>query len=219
MSTELLPRPLAAVDLPPSSYGRSYCDRMSTRVLGPIVRIQIQRNPLKKPGVGYDPQPILAVEEAVIGPPGLVGRHEGSWIIDAHHADHPASRGGGRRALSIGFSEHYDRIAGRFGAAPLGCAGENLIVATEGRIDPHDLAGVVVVRTGEGEVALGGARVAAPCAEFTSFLLGRPGVATRDDVADHLEFLDGGTRGYILDLNPLDGAHRIRVGDRVEVNG
>ena len=52
-------------------------------ILGPIVRIQIQRTPLKTPGVGYDPRPIVAVEEAVIGPPGLVGRHEGSWILDA----------------------------------------------------------------------------------------------------------------------------------------
>jgi len=186
-------------------------------LLGPIVRIQVQRNPLKKPGIGYDPEPILAVEEAVIGPPGLVGRSEGAWILDAHHACHPASRGGGRRALSIGFSEHYDRIAARFGAAPLGCAGENLIVASDKRIAPDDLDGVLVVHTGDGEVPLGGARVAAPCAEFTSFLLGRTGVAPRDEVADGLEFLDGGTRGYILDLKPLRGAHRIRVGDNVEV--
>lgn len=186
-------------------------------LLGPIVRIQIQRNPLKKPGIGYDPAPVQAVDEAVIGPPGLVGRHEGSWIIDAHHAGHPTSRGGGRRALSIGFSEHYDRIAARFGAAPLGCAGENLIVATDRRIGPGDLEGVVVVRTDDAEVPLGGARVAAPCAEFASFLLGRDEVAPRDEVADDLEFLDGGTRGYILDLRPLEGAHRIRVGDHVFV--
>lgn len=186
---------------------------MATRVLGTIIRIQVQRNPLKRPGIGYDPEPILAVEEAVLGPPGLVGRHDGSWIVDAHHADHPASRGGGRRALSIGFSEHYERITERFGMAPLGCAGENLIVATDRRIDRQDLESVVVVDTDDGEVPLGGARVAAPCAEFTSFLLGRPDVAPRDELADDLAFLDGGTRGYILDLKPLEGAHRIRVGD------
>ena len=185
-------------------------------ILGPIVRIQVQRNPLKTPGVGYDPGPIVAVDEAVIGPPGLVGRHEGSWILDAHHAGHPASRGGGRRPLSLGFTEHYARIAARFGEAPIGCAGENLIVATDRRVEPGDL-GALVIRTDEGDVPLGSARVAAPCAEFASYLLGRPGVAPRDEVAADLAFLDGGTRGYILDLGPLEGAHRIRVGDRVEV--
>lgn len=190
---------------------------VATRVLGPIVRIQVQRNPLKRPGIGYDPEPILAVDEAVIGPPGLVGRHEGSWIVDAHHADHPASRGGGRRALSIGFSEHYDRIAARFGAAPLGCAGENLIVATDRRIDPGELGGVVVVHTDDGQVPLGGARVAAPCAEFTSFLLGRSEVAPREELTADLEFLGGGTRGYILDLAGLDRAAVVRVGDEVRV--
>jgi len=185
------------------------------RILGPIVRIQVQRNPLKTEGKGYDPGPILPVEEAVIGPPGLVGRHEGAWILDAHHAGHPASRAGGRRPLSVGFSEHYDRIADRFGDAPLGCAGENLIVEIDRRITLDDLAGTVVLVTPEGEFPLGGARVAAPCREFTSFLLGRVDVAPRDEIAPHLEFLDEGTRGFILDLAPLEGSHRVRVGDQL----
>jgi hypothetical protein len=186
-------------------------------LLGPIVRIQIQRNPLKKRDVGYDPGPILVVEEAVIGPPGLVGRHKGSWIVDAHHAGHPASRAGGRRPLSVGFTEHYARMARRFGTAPLGCAGENLIVETERRIDPEDLEGVLVVRTADGEVPLGSARVATPCVEFTSFLLGRDGVAPREEVADDLEFLDGGTRGFIVDLSRVDRSHRVRVGDQLGI--
>jgi len=189
---------------------------MPARLLGPIVRIQVQRNPVKSEGKGYDPGPILAVEEAVIGPPGLIGRHDHAWLVDAHHATHPASRGGGRRALSIGFSEHYARMAERFRSAPLGCAGENLIVETDRRVILADL-GSVVVRTAEGEVPLGGARVAAPCREFTSFLLGRPDVALREEIADDLAFLEDGMRGYILDLKPLEGAHRIRVGDVVVV--
>lgn len=182
-------------------------------ILGPIIRIQVQRNPLKTEETGYDPGPILAVEEGVIGPPGLVGRHEGSWILDAHHAGHPASRAGGRRPLSIGFTEHYGRIANRFGRAPVGCAGENLIVETDRPVALDDLAHGVVLVTPEGEYPLGGARVAAPCREFTSFLLGRSDVAPRDEIAEHLDFLDHGTRGFILDLAPLEGSHRVRVGD------
>ncbi|MEX0825464.1 MAG: hypothetical protein WD184_01710 [Acidimicrobiia bacterium] len=190
---------------------------MPERVLGLLIRIQVQRDPLKAKGEGYDSGPILAVEEAIIGPPGVIGRHEGSWVMDAHHAAHPNSRAGGRRALSIGFSGHYDLIAERFGSAPLGCAGENLIVATDRRITVSDLEGVVVVRTADGEVPLGGARVATPCREFTSFMLGRPDVAPRDDIADHLAFLEDGMRGYILDMKTLEGAHRVRVGDEVIV--
>jgi hypothetical protein len=190
---------------------------MPERLLGPIIRIQVQRNPLKVKGASFDPEPILVVAEAVIGPPGLVGRHEGGWVVDAHHASHPASRGGGRRAVSMGFTEHYARMAGRFGTAPLGCAGENLIVEIERRVTLADLEGSVVVRTTEGAVLLGAARVAAPCREFTSFMLGRPDVAPLDEVSDDLAFLEDGTRGYILDLAPLKGAHRIRVGDQVFV--
>jgi hypothetical protein len=190
---------------------------MPARLLGPIVRIQVQRNPVKSEGKGYDPGPILAVEEAVIGPPGLIGRHDHAWLVDAHHASHPMSRAGGRRALSIGFSEHYARMAERFGSTPLGCAGENLIVETDRRVTLADLKGSVLVRTAEGEVPLGGARVAAPCREFASFLLGRPDVAPREEISEHLAFLEDGMRGYILDLKPLEGAHRVRLGDEVVV--
>ena len=185
--------------------------------LGPIVRIQVQRVPLKTKEAGYDSTPILAVEEAVVGPPGLVGRHEGAWLMDAHHAQHPASRAGGRRPLSIGFTEHYGRMGERFGDAPLGCAGENLIVETDHRIELTDLAGRIVVRTAEGEVPLGRASVAAPCREFTSWLLGREDVAPRAEIAEELAFLAEGTRGFILDLASLVGAHRIRLGDVVGI--
>jgi hypothetical protein len=76
---------------------------------------------------------------------------------------------------------------------------------------------VIVVGTADGEVPLGSARVAAPCREFTSFMLGRPDVAPRDEIAADLAFLDDGMRGYILDLKTLEGAHRVRVGDEVFV--
>ena len=184
-------------------------------ILGPIVRLQVQRQPLKAPKVGYDPTPILAVEEAMIGPGGIRGRRDGTWVLDCHHDEHP--NGNGRRALSMGFTEHYDRMAARFGAAQLGCAGENVIVATDRRIDLGDLEGTVVIRTSEADVPLIGAYVAAPCLEFTSFLLARTDVGTEGEIGDDRAFLHDGTRGYILGVRHLEGEYTVRLGDEVVV--
>jgi MOSC domain-containing protein YiiM len=185
-------------------------------VLGPVVRLQVQRDPVRHVGVGYDPAPILSVTDAMIGPLGIVGRHDGSWVLDAHHGAHPARRGGGRRALSVGFTAHYEAMARRFGEAPVGCAGENVIVAVPSRVMLEDLTGEVVVLGGDGEIRLTGARVASPCVEFTSFIAGRP-LAPRAEIAADLEFLDAGMRGFILEVAHLDRPMRVRVGDLVVV--
>ncbi len=190
---------------------------MSDRLLGPIVRLQVQRDPLKTRGIGYDPTGILAVPEAAIGPLGIVGRHEGAWVLDTHHAAHPRSQAGGRRALSIGFTGHYDRMADRFGAAPLGCAGENLIVEIPARLEVSDLAGTLVVHGSDGEFELHRARVAAPCAEFTSWIKGLDTVVAKVDQPDDIAFLDDGMRGYILDVSHLERPMPVRVGDEVWV--
>ena len=190
---------------------------MTDLPIGQIVRLQVQRDPLKIKGVGYDPTRILSVDEGAIGPLGILGRHEGAWIVDAHHASHPRSRAGGRRALSIGFTSHYRLMAGRFGRAELGCAGENIIVEADRRLTTTDLAGDLSVQTAQGELRLTGARVAAPCLEFTSFLLGRSEVADRADIADDVDSLDDGIRGYILEVAHLERPMTVRVGDRVSV--
>jgi len=191
---------------------------MPERVLGTIVRLQVQRGPLKEKGVAYDPSPILSVDEASLDVRGMLGRHEGTWVVDAHHAAHPRARGGGRRPLSIGFAGHYEAMADRFGAAELGCAGENIVLDTAGRVTEADLEGVIVVHTSEGEVSLRNAGVAAPCAEFTSFLKGLDVVVPKRDQQDDVDFLDGGTRGFILDVSHLERPVRVRVGDRVTVS-
>ena len=190
---------------------------MTKSRLGPIVRIQVQRDPLKVSGQSYDPAGILAVDEASIGSQGVMGRHEGGWVVDAHHSAHPRSRAGGRRALSIGFTGHYDLMAGRFGAAPLGCAGENLIVETAGRLHPGDLPSTLVVRTAGGEVELRRPRVAAPCAEFTSWMKGLDRVVPKLEQPEDIAFLDDGMRGYILDVAHLAEPVLVRVGDEVWV--
>jgi hypothetical protein len=105
----------------------------------------------------------------------------------------------------------------RFAAVPVGVAGENIIVDAEGRVGLEDLAGTVVIEGPDGELELPGARVAAPCPEFTSFLRGASEVLDRAVLAEDLEFLDGGTRGFILDVSGLPRPMRVRVGDRVVV--
>ncbi|MEK7253085.1 MAG: hypothetical protein AAB198_07555 [Actinomycetota bacterium] len=188
---------------------------MSERPLGVIARLQVQRDPLKERGVGYDPAGILGVDEAAIGPQGMVGRHGDAWVLDAHHTAHPRNRAAGRRALSIGFTGHYDRMAERFGSAALGCAGENVIVANDDRLMESDLAGTIVILTPDGDVELHRARVATPCAEFTSWIKGLDTVLSQREQPEDIAFLDDGMRGYILDVAHLEWPMTVRVGDRV----
>jgi hypothetical protein len=190
---------------------------MPDRLLGRIVRIQVQRDPLKERGVSYDPAGILAVDEAAIGPLGIVGRHRDTWVLDTHHTAHPRSQAGGRRALSIGFTGHYELMAARFGSAELGCAGENLIVECADRLLASDLAGEIVVRDRDGDIELRGARVAAPCAEFTSWIKGLDTVVGKLDQPEDIAFLDDGMRGYILEVAHLARPMTVRVGDEVVV--
>lgn len=190
---------------------------MSERLLGPIVLLQVQRRPVKAPGGTYDPGAILPVTEAWLGPDGMVGYHDGAWVLDSHHSAHPARRGGAGRALSIGFTGHYALMEARFGRVVPGIGGENIVVAADGRLHAEDLTGTVVIRTTEGELALGGVKVAAPCLHFTSFLLGLPRVADRGEVADDLDFLGEGMRGFVLGAEPGTTPLTVHPGDRVWV--
>jgi hypothetical protein len=186
-------------------------------LLGRIVLLQVQRQALKIDGVGYDPAPLLPCTAIALGPDGILGDHDGGWVVDVHGAGHPRSRGGGRRALSVGFTSHYRAIAARYGEVPLGVAGENLIVETDEPIRPASLAGTIVIETAQGSVELSGARVAAPCREFTSYLLGRTDVAPRGEIAADLEFLADGMRGYVFSTGHLRGWTEVRTGDRLWV--
>ena len=187
------------------------------RRIGAIKLLQVQRDPIKYKGVSYDPEPLLEVDEAVVGPSGMLGRYDGGWVVDVHSPVHPNPRGGGNRALSIGFTAHYDAMSARYGACPLGEAGENIVVESSGIVTLADLEGTVVIRTAEGDIELTGARVAAPCREFTSYLLGLPHVAEREELGNDLEFLEHGMRGFVFGVDHLDGWRTIRTGDEVFV--
>jgi len=184
-------------------------------LIGEIVRIQIQRIPIKVKEVSYDPTGIAGVPKASVDAWGMVGWYGDVWAIDAHHKAHPARRGGGRRPLSIGFTGHYALMAERFGNAPIGIAGENIIVDGPA-FSLDDLGpGLVVVTSHGAEVLLERPRVAAPCLEFTSFMLGLDSVAPREEIAEPLADLHDGRRGFIVSADSASRSVEISLGDQV----
>lgn len=181
--------------------------------LGTIVRLQVQAEPLKWKGY-YDPRPLMLVDRATISTDGMLGWVPPGWVVDAHHAAHPASRAGGRRALSVGLTGHYDAMEDRFDGVVLGIGGENIIVEGPPLRLPEIAGGFTIKRPDGTEIALTEPRVAAPCLEFTSYLLGSDEVLPRARVAAELAFLDEGTRGHIVGLD-VSTPTLIEVGDEV----
>lgn len=180
--------------------------------LGEIVRLQIQREPLKNPG-SYDPEPLMTTDQALVSAAGMIIQGEGGWLLDAHHRAHPRCRGGGRRVLSIGFTGHYEAMRRRFGEVPDGVAGENILIDGPA-LRLGELGDGITIRSADGaSVELRDPTVAAPCVEFTSYLMGADGVLTRDVIRDELAFLDDGTRGYIVEAEHLEGYESIAIGD------
>ncbi len=184
-------------------------------MIGRVVLLQVQRQPLKHDGV-YDPAALLEVEELQVSAHGALGRIGDSWIVDTHHAAHPRGRGRGLRGVSMGMTSHYAAMEERYGGVPLGVAGENIIVEATRRWEERELAAGVVIRSADGsELEFPAAPAAAPCLEFTSFLLGLPHRASRHEVDADLDFLDGGTRGFIIDASRIRTPSPVRLGDEV----
>ena len=180
--------------------------------IGRIVRLQVHAEPLKQDGA-YVPDPLVSVDRAVVNADGMLGWNGNGWIIDTHHSAHPRAKGGGKRVLSIGFTGHYAAMADRFDSAPLGIAGENIVV--DGRaVSAEDIADGLVIRHTDGtETELRSPKAAVACTGFTSYLLGSDEVLGHEQVADHLEFLSTGTRGFILAVDHLDRPVEIQLGD------
>jgi hypothetical protein len=183
-------------------------------LIGEIVRLQVQRVPIKVKGSRYLPDEILPVERASVDAWGMVGWHDGAWVVDAHNRAHPSRRGGGRRPLSIGFNGHYEAMEERFGSAPIGIAGENMIVDGDALL-LDDLGEGLIVETSAAELLLERPRVAAPCVEFTSFMLGLDEVAPLADIQGALTDLHDGRRGFIVAADHAAQPVEIVVGDKV----
>jgi len=187
-------------------------------LIGTIVRLQVQRSRLKPGERGarvYDPAPLLQVDELEIGPRGVVGLHGGERVADVHHADHPDSRNGRlRNGLSVLPLAHYRRMRERYGEHLAdGAAGESLLLDTPGPLTEDDLAGQLLLDTVEGPpLELSGAAAAPPCVEFSRFALRLPVGVVDDAVRAALVDLDGGARGFYLQVA---GLGRVRAGARL----
>ena len=173
------------------------------RLIGTIVRLQIQESSLKvgdKPR-RYDPAPIQSVPALSVSSAGVVGLMENEQsIVDVHNHDHPASKNRrGENGISIGFTGHYRVMRQRFGQHLAdGIAGENILIEADRQFQEEELAdGVVVEGTGGKQLELRPVIVAAPCVEFSRYALQFPDDARPDTtVTEALRFLDAGMRGF-----------------------
>lgn len=182
--------------------------------IGQIVRLQVQAEPLKATGV-YLPQYLTNVDRAMISSDGMLGWDGEAWLVDAHHTAHPRSRGGGRRAMSIGLTGHYSAMAERYPQVTVGIGGENIIVEGPALRLPEIADGFVIRRPDGTGIEMLTPTVAAPCAEFTSYLLGEDERLPREEILEDLAFLDEGTRGHIVDVDHLTDQVLVEVGDEV----
>lgn len=190
------------------------------RTIGTVARLQIQRSSLKtgeKPNRVYDPAPLLPVPRLAVTPDGVLGAAaDGGWIVDVHHRAHPETKNeDGLHGVSVGFTSHYAAMRDRFGERiVVGCAGENVIVAADRPFTYDDVAGGVAIVASDGpeRVRLKVLQVAHPCRPFTGWALGGGERVEPDVLKSHLQFLDGGTRGFYC---VGEGAGTINVGDRV----
>ncbi len=183
--------------------------------LGEIIRLQIQQVPLKASNFGYAPEYIVPVERSAIDALGVVGWDGAQWVVDTHHKAHPSGRGGGKRPVSVGFTAHYAAMADRFGSAPFGIAGENILIEGPAMTLEELGVGLLIEAKDGDELLLERPRVAAPCAEFTSFMLGLDHVAPRPAIIEPLADLHDGRRGFIVSADHATKPQEVNLGDVV----
>jgi len=188
-------------------------------ILGRVVRLQVQAEPLKrgeKPNRIYSPAAIVEVERLVLSPAGAVGiGAAGDRLLDVHNTAHPATRYTDGNTVSFGLTSHYARMRQHFGPHMTdGCAGENILVETAAPLRLTQLGGRFALRAAiEGKILeFSSVRVAAPCVEFSKFALRRQD-ATPADLKPVLQFLDEGTRGFYV--TPSREDFTVRVGDEL----
>ncbi len=191
-------------------------------LIGPIRRLQIQKERLVvgvRPERVYRTDPLVSVDSVALSGHGIVANIDGAWVLDVHHAAHPASDHSERdRLLSIGFSSHYDAMAERFGDAPYGVGGENIVVQTDRIVTEDEVAGGLMIQRPDRQIELKGASVAEPCVPFTRFMLKDPN-AHVDLVKPNRDFLRRGMRGFVMGLANLDETIALELGDLVYARG
>ena len=170
---------------------------------GRVVKLQVQRDLLRK-GPSYSTRNIAEVSVLRLTPDGPIGFDGASWVVDRHHRAHPASaRYDPARALSIGFTSHYEYIWEQFEPIPLGSAGENVIVDTDRLVSLANLRGGIRIETSRGPAEIATAAVAQPCVPFTRFATGRHH-ARAHQLVEQRDQLRRGVRGFVMALDGLD---------------
>ena len=183
--------------------------------VGKIVKLQVQRDRLLN-GRDYLLHNLAEVSVLRLTPDGPIGFDGSSWVVDRHHRAHPAAAlYDPTRALSIGFTSHYEYIWKQFEPIPLGAAGENLIVDTHRRVAHSDLRGGIHIETSVASAAIATAEVAEPCVPFARMVTGRPG-ASAADLAGEQDRLRRGIRGFVMALDGIDNFD-VSPGDRVSI--
>ena len=173
-------------------------------VIGTVVRLQVQRSPLKPGPRGarvYTTEPLLEVTALDVGPRGVVGHTSDGPVLDVHHADHPQSRNVKLvNGLSLLPRAHYDVLRARYGPHLVdGAAGESLLLDTDGVWTAADLQGRLEVETIDGDrLLLTSPMAAPPCVEFGRFCLGRGLGPVDADVEQTLVDLADGARGFYV---------------------
>lgn len=195
------------------------------QAIGEIVLVQVQRSPLKvrtDTTVTYTTTPLLTVDSLRLTPAGIVGLTiDGGQIVDVHHEQHPQSRNRGQiNAISFGFSSHYQLMRERFGSHMSdGCAGENIVIASERIFRLEDLGRRVVIRSAAtgAETVLTSLRVAKPCVEFSYFALNQAPPLPAAEIKSTLQFLDRGTRGFyaVVETKGAGYGAIVEPGDKV----
>jgi hypothetical protein len=188
--------------------------------IGTVVRLQVQRSSLKagdRPRRWYDPTPILAVPVLTLDANGVTGwTDDGTMVPDVHNATYPTSKFRGENGISVGFTSHYVAMRARFGAHLTdGIAGENILIETDRTFREEEFArGLRIEGVDDTGVDLAEILSAEPCAEFSRFSL-RYDIETPSGriVADALNFLREGTRGFYAEITGNEG--RVRIGDQV----
>ena len=183
--------------------------------VGQVVKLQVQRDRLRRDNA-YRLHNLAEVSVLRLTPDGPIGFDGSSWVVDRHHRAHPASAlYDPARALSIGFTSHYEYIWRRFDPIPLGSAGENLIVDAGRLVSLNDLRGGIRIETSDNAASIATAAVAEPCVPFTRLVTGRPD-ARAAEIVEEQNQLRRGIRGFVMALDGIDNFD-ISPGARVSI--
>lgn len=187
------------------------------RKIGTVKFIQIQRNHMKiiENGVRfYRPDPLLRVEKLELLSEGLIGINGTAKITDVHNEAHPDTRYRGDNKISFGFTQHYERMRGRFDEhIKDGYAGENIIIDAEIDILNLNSNQHFFFKRDDTLIELKNVIPAPPCREFSVFCLQVPQCA--EDIKSALQFLSNGTRGYYAELASADDTYFVQAGDEL----